>query len=78
MVSTSTAGSGSACSDGSYNMPHYSESERSQLSPLAAANHGGEGNQRLAMRNGYENIDARVPNKLQLRNGQEDLAEVNR
>ena len=76
VVSTSTAGSGSACSDGSYSMPLYYEGERSQLSPLAVSSHGIEAPQRPS-RSGYENVDARVPNRPP-RNDQEDLAEVNR
>ena len=68
-------------SDGSGSMTPFYEGERSRLSPLAVTSHGIVGEQRTN-RSGYENVDAGVPNRQlrngRVRNGQEDLAEVNR
>ena len=69
LVSTSTAGSGSAASDVSFNLSHYSEGERSTL---AAA--GGVASYRPTMnRSGYENVPSNG-----VRNEQDELDEINR
>ena len=67
LVSTSTAGSGSAASDVSFNLSHYGEGERSML---AAA--GGVARPTMNRR-GYENVPGNG-----VMNEQDELDEINR
>ena len=87
LISTSTAGSGSATSDAPYSSSLYHDEDSPQQSPLAVGmvgdSNGPQSLQRFH-RSGYENVEGCLPNRQQQQlqqtsNGaQEDLEEVQR
>ena len=88
LISTSTAGSGSATSDAPCGSSLYhDEGDSPQQSPLAVGMVGDSNRlQRMMHRSGYENVEGSLPNRqqepLQLQRtgsgAQEDLEEVQR
>ena len=91
LISTSTAGSGSATSDAPYSSSLYHDEDSPQSSPLAVGMVGDSNgvqaprsHHRSLHRSGYENVEGCLPNKQQQQlqqtssGGQEDLDEIQR